>query len=352
MDADRLPPAHGPHHEAVAVAPAAALGLDIGYSNLKTAAVVDARTATVRTRLRPAGAGPLADLARGIDGREAPTVVEIDGVAWAAAVPHGAFETSERGTHADYWQTDGYLALARAGLEDARSPLVRWLITGLPVAQAKEVETRRALERRLGGVHGLGQDGMPRDVRVQEVRVVPQPLGAFVDAQTWFPDPAMLREGRVVVLDPGFFSVDWAVFEQTRFRASSSGTSHFAMSVLLEQAAELVKAEAGIVVPPERFETALRNGTASVLGEGQRLDAKPWLERAAAAVSQQVMTHLQRSFRGEDTRPDVILLAGGGAEFYRPAVEALFPRAVVAIGAEPALANVRGFAMIAARAGG
>ncbi|TVQ29980.1 MAG: ParM/StbA family protein [Geminicoccaceae bacterium] len=341
------------HDDASPIAPTATgtFGLDIGYSNLKTAELLDPRTAALRTRLRPAGAGPLADLTRGIDRGDVPTVVEIDGVAWAAAVPHQAFEGYERGTHERYWQTDGYLALARAGLADAGTTTIRLLITGLPVAQAKDPATKRALEHRLGGVHPVGQDGLRREVRVERVRVVPQPLGAFVDAQTWFTDAEMLREGRVLVLDPGFFSVDWAVFEATRFRPGSSATSHFAMSVLLEHAVALVKEETGLVVPPERFEIALREGRHQVLGEGRRFEAQPYLERAATKVSAQVMTHLERSLRGEETRPDVIVLAGGGAALYRPAVEALFPRSVVAVAAAPALANVRGFALIAAKAG-
>ncbi|TVQ41663.1 MAG: hypothetical protein EA356_00065, partial [Geminicoccaceae bacterium] len=143
----------------------------------------------------------------------------------------------------------------------------------------------------------------------------------------------------------------WAVFEGTRFRPGNSGSSHFAMSVLMEEAVEAVKTETQLVVPPERFEIALRLGRQQVLAEGQRLDAQPYLERAAAKVSVQVMTHLERSLRGEDTRPDVILLAGGGAELYRPSIDALFPRSVVAVAPEPALANVRGFALVAARAG-
>lgn len=55
---------------------------------------------------------------------------------------------------------------------------------------------------------------------VKSVVVVPQPAGAYMDIVSSTKDEGLLevlREGKTVVIDPGFFSVDWVALEEGRF---------------------------------------------------------------------------------------------------------------------------------------
>ena len=91
------------------------------------------------------------------------------------------------------------------------------------------------MERRLQGTHLLANNDR---VEVRAVTVLAQPVGAFLDyvARCSEEDLARAQQGRVLVIDAGFYSLDWTLIEAGRVRDSSSGTSTLAMSALLERA--------------------------------------------------------------------------------------------------------------------
>ncbi|MGX8249714.1 ParM/StbA family protein, partial [Escherichia coli] len=89
---------------------------------------------------------------------------------------------------------------------------------------------------------------LKRSVTVKSVVVVPQPAGAYMDIVSSTKDEGLLevlREGKTVVIDPGFFSVDWVALEEGEVRYHSSGTSLKAMSVLLKTINLLIQEEHG-----------------------------------------------------------------------------------------------------------
>jgi hypothetical protein len=81
---------------------------------------------------------------------------------------------------------------------------------------------------------GTHQVTRKRQIRIKSVKVVPQPLGAYLDLVYTLDDPDLLADSRVLVIDPGFFSVDWVVIEQAALHQSLSGTSQMATSMILE----------------------------------------------------------------------------------------------------------------------
>lgn len=153
------------------------VGLDVGYSNLKIA-VGEAGTAP-RVIVRPAGAAPLERLGEriGVGRLQDAVVVDVDGQRWAAAIEPARFEGWQRSLHADYANTSAYRALVMASLVLAAQPVVERLVTGLPVEQARDARRREALRRALVGRHHTERGA----VEVGDVRIVPQPVGAFVD---------------------------------------------------------------------------------------------------------------------------------------------------------------------------
>lgn len=318
------------------------IGLDVGYSNLKIA--VGEVGESPQAILRPAGAAPLDRLGErvGTGSRQDAIVVDIDGEPWAAAIEPMRFEGWQRSLHEDYAATPAYRALVKAALVLANRPVVDRLVTGLPVAQAQDPRRREVLRRTLLGRHVTERGA----VEVGDVRIVPQPVGAFVDllwADLGADTLARVEEGTVLVLDAGFYSFDWAVIVAGELRRGASGTSLEAMSVLLERAAGLIAEQHGGRAQPLALEGALRQGRDHLLVLGKRVPLPPVLERAAKEIGGVALEALRQALRREATNVDLVVMAGGGGALYGRAVTALFPGAEVRLARDPVGANARGF---------
>ncbi len=319
------------------------VGLDVGYSNLKVA--VGEAGAAPRLIVRPAAAAPADRLGERIGQGRGPqdaVLVDIQGERWAAAIEPLRLEGWQRSLHADYTVTPAYLAMVKAALVLSGQPRVDRLVTGLPVSQAQDGGRRETLRRLLVGRHLMSAGA----VEVAEVRILPQPVGAFVDL-LWsgIADDTLERieSGTVLVLDVGHYSFDWAVVVAGELRRGASGTSLEAMSVLLERSARMI-AEAHRGRPqPLALEAALRANRDYLLVSGKRVALRPVLEQVGREVSAVALDALRASLRRETTNVDLVLLAGGGGELYGRAARDLFPGAEVRLAAEPVTANVRGF---------
>ena len=319
------------------------VGLDVGYSNLKVAA--GEAGSIPQVVVRPSGAAPADRLGERITTRSSPPdgiYVEVRGERWVAAVEPTRLEGWQRPLHEDYAASPAYEALAKAGLVLADYRRVDQLVTGLPVSQAREPRRREALRRLLVGRHATALG----DVEVDHVRVVPQPIGAFVDLVWSAPDAEMLdriETGTVLILDAGYYSIDWAVIVAGELRRGASGTSLEAMSVLIDRVAALLAEPHGGRPEPQRVEAALRAGRDHVLLLGQRLPLAPVLERAAPDACGLALEALRQALRREVSNVDLVLLTGGGARIYGEPARALFPGAVVHVAHDPVTANARGF---------
>jgi plasmid segregation protein ParM len=325
------------------------LGLDVGYSNLKLA-IGEAGT-TPQVLVRPAGAAPAERLGERVAGGHGPAdavLVDLGGTPWAAATEPARFEGWARSLHADYSTTPAYRALVSAALALANRSQVDRLVTGLPVAQAQDRARREALRRLLLGTH-LTERGR---ITVADVRVVPQPIGAFVDLLYAEREPALLQrieEGTVLVLDAGFYSFDWAVIVAGELRRGASGTSLEAMSVVLERAAAHIAEQHGGRPQPLALEAAMRQGRTQVRIFGQAVALAPVLTEVAAEVGAVALEALRQGLRREATNVDLVVLAGGGGALYGEPAGALFPGALVRLAREPVAANARGFFHYGAR---
>ncbi|QXP89533.1 ParM/StbA family protein [Methylococcus capsulatus] len=318
------------------------VGLDIGYSNLKLA--FGERDTGCRTILRPAGAAPREEMPERIMGGDREEIhVLVDGDPFVAGIEPDRPESWVRELHRGYPFTKTWGALFHAGLLLCESETVDRLVTGLPVDQYLDPDLRKRVRERIRGQH---QVTSKRTVSVLDVRVVPQPLGGFID-HVWSLESAEdIEDWRVLVVDPGFFSVDWVVIDHADLDRSSSGTSLEASSVVLEESARLIAAEHGGNVGRERIESAVRGGKSTVRLFGQPVEIGPYLEQAASRVGPRVAASLREALRKEASACDLILLVGGGAAYFRGAIEEAFPRLPLTVSEEPVLANARGFWML------
>ena len=183
-----------------------------------------------------------------------------------------------------------------------------------------------------------------KKVTVSKVDVIPQPLGAYLDMYWQQGSEAnVLSEGRVLVIDPGFYSVDWVIIDGGALRQSASGSSLDAMSVLLHETSRLIAESHDGTVNIDRLEEALRTGRNRVFLFGTEIELTPYLVTASSTVGRQALEALQQSIRREMGSVDIVILAGGGAAIYKECVSEEFPKSKVLMNSDPELANARGF---------
>lgn len=316
------------------------LGLDIGYSNLKVAAG-EAKN-ECRTILRPSGAAPSDRFGSRFDGKQHDDYIHVlvENEEFIAGVSPDRAEMWGRALHADYVTSKSYKALFHAGLLLSEMDCIDVLVTGLPVSQYMDESRKAALIKQVKGIH---QVTPKRTIEVKRVKVVPQPIGGLLDYISQNENDADIEDARILVIDPGFFSVDWVVVANNDFHRHSSDTSLNASSVVLEEAGKLIAKDHGGQVSTEMLENAIRSGKRNVLVFGQRVEIEPYICAAAKTVSSVVIDAIQKSLRTENKHIDRVVLVGGGAEFFKDAVSNAFQRIQVVTPQEPVFSNARGF---------
>lgn len=322
------------------------LGMDIGYSNLKLA-FGDAAEGMPFTVNLPALAAPASMVAStlfsdgGADGNEDGVRVLVNDEPWVAGLSPSAVQRHSRELHEGYVGSPSWTALAHAGMALAGKNKIDLLVVGLPVHHFEEKGHRDRLRTLLKGSH---QVSGKRQVEVERVEVVPQPIGAVLDAMQWYSDPAQLEEETILTLDPGYFSTDWAMIQPgLRYAKESSGSSLNAMSRLIETARTKMADDFGMAPSQTQVEDAIRQGRKHLRVFSDTVDLAPYLEKAALSVAAQSLTELRTSIRHVDRAITYLLLSGGGAATYKDAAEEVFPKSEVLISKDPTLANARGF---------
>ncbi|OGT89271.1 MAG: hypothetical protein A2286_07825 [Gammaproteobacteria bacterium RIFOXYA12_FULL_61_12] len=314
------------------------IGIDIGYSNLKIA--YGPGTGTPETQLRPAGAAPIDRFGTRYDGKQHKDFIHVlvDDREYVAGVDSGRAELWSRSLHADYPASDSYMALFKAGLLLAGMRHIDVLVTGLPVTQYFDEARREAVVKRMKGIHRLTRK---LDAIVGEVKVIPQPIGGLLD---YIEQKGVdLEDARVLVVDPGFFSVDWVVVSQGSLQRQSSGTSLNASSVVLEEAANLIASDFGHAPAADSIETAVRKGKLQIKLAGRDVVLAEYLDAAAQKVGAVIAESIQKSLRTETQIADLVVLVGGGAGFYHDVLKQSFSGLMVDTTTEPVLSNARGF---------
>lgn len=315
------------------------VGIDIGYSNLKLAFGPSANTKCA-TLIRPAGAAPVDRFSDRADGSAHADYLNVlvDGHPFIAGVSNDKAAMWSRSLHADYPSSQSYKALFHAGLLLSEFETVHTLVTGLPVSQYLDEAKRESLAKQMTGEH---QVTPKRTIKVENVKVVPQPVGGFLDYADQSGED--FDDMHVLVVDPGFFSVDWVVIADNILERASSDTSLEASSVVLDEAAKLLGKDYGAKIAVEHIEGALRAGKGTVTILGKKVEVKPYIETAASKVAPVVVESIQKSLRKLNKPVDKVLMVGGGAGFFLPAVSSVFSNIEVVAAKESALANARGF---------
>ena len=316
------------------------LGLDIGYSNV--IGVYGDGHAQPEAFVRPAQAAPLSSLPGDSGLREGEVLVDIDGSPWVAFAAPGRVQGG-RELHEDYTSSRAYEALFKgalliaAGDQDA----IERIVTGLPVHQSQDKAYVSALMDRMRGTHRISAK---REVHVEAVEVVAQPVGTLTDVYCNSSQAEIIEESVSIIIDPGFFSVDWVVFDHRELIASSSNSSLLAMSVLLQQCNEEIAKDYGGIPGVEKIEHALQTGRGHIFLFGRKVELAEYLQTAANSVVPRVFTEIKQGLRFLKGRAvDCVVLGGGGAFLYEDFARREFPEALIIRPADPVKSNAVGF---------
>lgn len=81
---------------------------------------------------------------------------------------------------------------------------------------------------------------------------------------------------------------------------------------------------------------------------GERVELEPYIDKASKLLASVTADSIQKSLRVESVSPDIVVLPGGGAKFFRKIIEETFPRIKVVVPKESVYSNARGFWLMGA----
>lgn len=330
------------------------VGMDIGYGNLKVAFGVD--TGQPLTEIYPATAIPAELVASSLFGADQEDEnglrVLVEEAAWVAGVPAAAVQRyAPRQLHEGYVGSPAWKALAHAGLLLSGFSEIDVLVVGLPVHHFEEPSRRKQLEALLQGTHRVSPR---RQVVVHAVRVVPQPVGAYIDAISgpWNTEAEQerLSEETCLVIDPGFFSLDWTLIRAGgRYAALASGSSLFAVSKVIEEARRLIQQDYGASPTVAQLEQCLQENKPTVHVYRQAVSLAEYYAKGATSVAREAFSEMRAMLRQVDEPVNYLILAGGGALLYQDSVAELYPNSTLLCAPKPEICNVLGFWQLGAQ---
>lgn len=316
---------------------------DVGFSNNKAAwrAPGDQKSTT---SVLPSGACEKSQLKRQVNMDVERGAVEVrlpNGETWVAGVSEEDISMSRRVLDASYPKTKEYMANLFGTLYRTGYTQVDVLVVGLPVKQfIADLDTRKHLQDL--GYHTY-EVAPGRRVEVGHVEVMPQPLGTMLSAQAH--DKRLKADLRTttLVIDPGFFSVDWVTVQGLSMNKASSGSSTMATSIILAEASALARDRGLGEYSVNRFEDWVRRAKLTVQTGRGELPVWELAKEAAERKAELVAREIRATLRVEDSDIDWVVVTGGGAELYAPAVRQVFGAERVVVPDNPVIANAEGY---------
>lgn len=321
--------------------------IDVGYGNTKFVSLVTGAEIQcgVFPSLAPqASTGP--DLAAGLMQRRNTIVVDVDGVKYEVGKDANLAQDSTHGRvlDPDYSMSDPHMALIRGALYYMGQPTIDLLILGLPVNTFERYNVE--LAARVIGRHPVpfrDREGRvtAREVEVKNCRVIPQPIGAFFDHSTKTSKYKEMRSQKNLLIDIGFYTLDWLVADGVKMINSRSGAHNGGMSAILRTMADAIGSDIGEQISDfSSIEEAIRTGQDPVF-YGKPYDISPFRKQAIAKAEQFVSVMVNKVGSALDISN--IILAGGGSAFFEAIIADKYPKHDIITTPDPVFANVRGF---------
>jgi len=262
--------------------------------------------------------------------------VTIEGVDYEVGPGVNTTNSSSARTLADdFPATPNYAALLAGAFHFANVSSVERLVLGLPIHTLSRYHA--LLETKFKGKLDFGTF----TVDVGTVSVLPQPLGTLLSA-TKKKLINTARGAAILLIDVGYFSVDWVVMsdgqiDKDRSNGDPSGASKVYRRIAEALSSELRKQVTGI----ERIDASLRENL-PFTAHGKEFNLRRDYLPQAISVCRGAVKVIQSSVGNtEDIRE--IWLSGGAANLYVPAVSEAFDGIPMNTVENPCYANVEGF---------
>lgn len=348
------------------------IGLDPGASAVRAGEAREGEVATacvasvVGVGATDTGALSLAGVGRGGRRGPLPDRVAFDGVEYL--VGENVTEYAKPIERIDFARfTDGpelrslmYLALDRLLGSTGRKSETIALVVGMPVELLEDTEQAaqvgRGMRKWLVGRHRFAVNGEERRLEVVEIKTtIAQPAGTWfdwgLDTSGQWARGAQAMKAPTLIIDEGFSTLD--VFAVNAGRVSRRNTdgallgTRRACEMIGESIGRRYRIEVGLHEADELIQHVAVGKKARVYVAGELMDVTPEVNQALNTIGTDVVRFLERAVDGG--RRFKVLLTGGGAL-------ALAGRLTRQLGhaemmPEPRLANVRGLAKLAQRAG-
>lgn len=235
----------------------------------------------------------------------------------------------ERPRLTDYSATESYHALMLGALSLCGEREIDHLVLGLPLTTLNTYHA--AVQQRYMGEHSIGASYAKRkvEVNVKNVIVSSQPAGAMLQAVSMNSE---LRKTTNLVIDMGYFTMDFLMCEGLRPFYARSAAVQGGMSAYYDHLASLVSdklADEGMktysAVDHFRLEEALsnadeRNPTYDLKIGNKVVDISECVLRARTKLSEYVTRMMTTLGEGSLGRIQTVVLAGGGANMILPVV--------------------------------
>lgn len=235
----------------------------------------------------------------------------------------------------DYCLSDRYLAILFGVLWYCRSETVDLLVVGLPVSQLATHQTR--LKHRLLGLHVVNTDF---SCLVKNVLVLAQPIGGLLDYANESHSYSQLRHQTNLVIDPGYFTLDWLVTRGLQPNPRWCGSNMAGVHTIIHAIADIISNQ--LKTPFSKhllIERGLLEGYIKI--NGRRTPMDELLKSVMPVIAEAVIDMMNKI--GDDHDIDNVVIVGGGAHLYYDAIATYFNPTKIRILQNPAFSNVRGF---------
>ncbi|MCA2999931.1 MAG: hypothetical protein ING75_15175 [Rhodocyclaceae bacterium] len=246
----------------------------------------------------------------------------------------------------DYSRTPNYEALMLGALFYIDETVIDRLVLGLPVSRflfSRDRLVERFQKDLYVPIRGRGPEET-RKVKVNDVVVVPQPIGGFMLARATDEFKQSLR-GSTLVVDPGYVTFDWIVVSDsgTWVNTRSDALDGCMSRVHNDIARAVAKETRRNVDGTQEIDTALRHGQ-PFMHFGEAIDLTKYSHIARGVVDLRINEMIVRL--GKEADIVRVIVCGGGAAVFTPALKERFPSCHFVVLNEPMTANVRGFQLL------
>lgn len=240
------------------------------------------------------------------------------------------------------------LALTAAGnfAEKPAAPLN--VVSGLPVAYLKQYYKR--FTSQLAGTHDIifhKPDGtkISKKIYISKVKMMPQPLGSIFNLLMSDQGRIVnqdLKKQKVAVVDIGFRTTDFTIFDQLRYIERGSSSIDVGISKSFSIIANKLKELSGVHVELYRLYKSVDSGVIKI--KGQQYNITNLTEQIFANTAEAIANEVNQLW-SDDWDIDTIILTGGGSAPLAKYLESMIDGNVIPVDpkVDARMNNVRGY---------